>query len=557
MYLMISMNFLIFSFMFLMFSILIFINKKILLINWLIYNYNSLNINFLIYIDWMSLMFISTVLVISSMVILYSMEYMELDKFKKRFLFLIISFISSMILMIISPNLISIILGWDGLGFSSFCLIIYYQNYNSYNSGMTTILMNRMGDICLILSISLMMSQENWNLPFLNKKLNILILILLTLTTMTKSAQIPFSSWLTKAMAAPTPISSLVHSSTLVTAGIYLMIRFYNIIPNYFFKFFIYIACFTMIYSSISANFEFDLKKIIALSTLSQLSIMFMTICLNQPLISFFHLISHAMFKSLLFLCSGIIIHNNNNNQDIRFISMNNYFSPYISMIFYLASLSLSGIPFLSGFYSKDLIIELFNMKFYNMIMFYIMFISMMLTMAYSARLIFYLMIKQLKMSLFTKNLTLSKMNFSIMLLILLTIFLGSNFNWLFLNNLNLIILNKKIKLMMFKLFIFSIIISILLINLYKKFLNQWYFLMKFFNLMFFLPNLMKKNKINMYMMNQKFFKMIDQGWIEYLMIKKKIILFNNLFFKFNNLNLNMFMIMFLIYCSMFMHFFF
>lgn len=179
---------------------------------------------------------------------------------------------------------------------------------------------------------------------------------LVILAAITKRAQIPFSAWLPAAMAAPTPVSALVHSSTLVTAGVYLLIRFSEVIGVNMFL--MYVSVFTIILSGVGANFEIDLKKIIALSTLSQLGVIIITLSLGLVELTFFHLISHALFKSLLFLCAGAYIHRYGDIQDIRFLGGVGKIFPLTSFLFIGCSLSLCGFPFLSGFYSKDLILE-------------------------------------------------------------------------------------------------------------------------------------------------------------------------------------------------------
>nr|AWN56136.1 NADH dehydrogenase subunit 5 [Brachymyrmex patagonicus] len=391
------MNNMIYSyFMFFMFlimfmlSIFLYLLDKGMIFEWLIYNFNSLNVEMFILIDWISSLFISVVLLISSMIMLYSMIYMEMDLYKDRFVKLVILFILSMILMIISPNLISILFGWDGLGLVSYCLVIYYQNYSSYNSGMVTVLCNRIGDIGLLMSIGLVISNGSWNMFLLEK--NKLIIFMILIAAITKSAQIPFSVWLPMAMAAPTPVSALVHSSTLVTAGVYLMIRFNKFIMDCFIDYMLfYISIFTMLMSGIMANFENDLKKIIALSTLSQLGLMMMILSLGFKMLAFYHLLTHAIFKSLLFMCAGCMIHLMNNNQDIRLCGNLNEFIPFIMMSFYIASMALMGFPFLSGFYSKDMIMEMVYIKKINFIMLVFMLLSLIMTVSYSLRLMYYL----------------------------------------------------------------------------------------------------------------------------------------------------------------------
>jgi NADH-ubiquinone oxidoreductase chain 5 len=176
-------------------------------------------------------------------------------------------------------------------------------------------------------------------------------------------------------MAAPTPVSALVHSSTLVTAGVYLLIRF-NILffDSWLGQFLLLIRGLTIFIAGISANFEFDLKKIIALSTLSQLGLIMIILSIGFPKLAFFHLLTHALFKALLFLCAGAIIHNIKNSQDIRDIGGLIIFIPFTTSCFNVANLALCGMPFLAGFYSKDLILEIVSMSFVNYLSFFIFF---------------------------------------------------------------------------------------------------------------------------------------------------------------------------------------
>nr|ALO71091.1 NADH deshydrogenase subunit 5 [Pselaphinae sp. 9 EF-2015] len=356
---------------------------------------NSSSIVMTILLDWMSLLFMSFVLFISSMVVFYSEDYMMGDIFINRFIMLVSMFVLSMMLLIISPNLISILLGWDGLGLVSYCLVIYYQNTKSYNAGMITALTNRIGDVALLMSIAWMLNYGSWNYIFYldymkNDFMMEIISYLIVLAAMTKSAQIPFSSWLPAAMAAPTPVSSLVHSSTLVTAGIYLLIRFNSLLSMNLMMILLFIGSMTMFMAGMGANFEFDLKKIIALSTLSQLGLMMSILSLGEFNLAFFHLLTHALFKATLFMCAGCIIHNLNNCQDIRFMGGLVIHMPLTCCFFNISNLSLCGIPFLSGFYSKDLILEVLSMNYLNIYIYMIFFISTGLTVSYTIRLLYY-----------------------------------------------------------------------------------------------------------------------------------------------------------------------
>uniref|UniRef100_A0AAU7BAI5 NADH-ubiquinone oxidoreductase chain 5 n=1 Tax=Ischyroplectron isolatum TaxID=3073460 RepID=A0AAU7BAI5_9ORTH len=368
------------------------------LIEWYLVNLNSSSISMVLILDWMSLIFMGFVLFISSLVIYYSDEYMLGDLNIYRFISLVLMFVLSMMFLIISPNLISILLGWDGLGLVSYCLVIYYQNVKSYNAGMLTALSNRIGDVALLMVIAWMLNFGSWNyiyyLDFMSKTVEMKIIgVLVVLAAMTKSAQIPFSSWLPAAMAAPTPVSALVHSSTLVTAGVYLLIRFNSIIiDNSIGQFLLLFSGLTMFMAGMGANFEFDLKKIIALSTLSQLGLMMSILSMGFPKLAFFHLLTHALFKALLFMCAGSIIHNLNNCQDIRYMGGLVINMPLTSICFNVSNLALCGMPFLAGFYSKDLILEITTLSYLNMFSFVLYFFSTGLTVCYTLRLVFYSM---------------------------------------------------------------------------------------------------------------------------------------------------------------------
>nr|QDA21676.1 NADH dehydrogenase subunit 5 [Orthetrum sabina] len=367
-------------------------------IEWEVLSLNSMNIVMSLLLDWMSLIFMGFVLFISSMVIFYSHNYMEGDPYISRFILLVLMFVLSMMFLIISPNLISILLGWDGLGLISYLLVIYYQNFKSYSAGMLTVLSNRLGDVAFLLGIAWMLNYGSWNYIFyVNYMFNdfegLMIAWLMMFAAMTKSAQIPFSSWLPAAMAAPTPVSSLVHSSTLVTAGVYLMIRFnYLLMDTGINKYLLLVGGMTMFMSGMGANYEFDLKKIIALSTLSQLGLMMSILSMGYPELAFFHLLTHALFKALLFMCAGVIIHNLGDCQDIRFMGSLILFFPLTSCCFMVSNLALCGFPFLAGFYSKDMILEMCLLSDLNLVAFIFYFFSTGLTACYTFRLIYYVM---------------------------------------------------------------------------------------------------------------------------------------------------------------------
>nr|AWV83933.1 NADH dehydrogenase subunit 5 [Tettigades lacertosa]AWV83946.1 NADH dehydrogenase subunit 5 [Tettigades lacertosa]AWV83972.1 NADH dehydrogenase subunit 5 [Tettigades lacertosa]AWV83985.1 NADH dehydrogenase subunit 5 [Tettigades lacertosa]AWV83998.1 NADH dehydrogenase subunit 5 [Tettigades lacertosa] len=487
-----------------------------LMMEWNIMSINSCNMLMTLIFDFMSTMFLSTVMFISSMVILYSGEYMSSDKTINRFIYIVMMFVISMMMLIISPNMISIIIGWDGLGLVSYCLVIYYQNTSSNNAGMLTALMNRIGDVAILMSIAWMMNFGSWNFcSFIDKMDMNHMSMLIVLAGFTKSAQIPFSSWLPAAMAAPTPVSALVHSSTLVTAGVYLMIRFSNMIQDMsLINMFMLLSVMTMIMSGIGANLEFDLKKIIALSTLSQLGIMMMILMFGFPMLSFFHLIIHALFKASLFLCAGMIIHGFNNNQDIRMMGCLCYQMPMTMTLMNIANLSLCGIPFMSGFYSKDLIMESMCFNNINFAIMTLMYIGIGLTSFYSMRLSFFLMLTNHNYNSFTSlSETFNNMVKSVLTLNIYSIISGSMFMWLMFNQTHILLLSVEAKLMTLILSLYGIWMGYEL----SMILNSKNSLTKEFSgSMWFMKQISTfHNQAIMLKSSLMFQKSIDQGWGE------------------------------------------
>ena len=344
-------------------------------------------------LDLVSVLFLITVTLISISVIFFRTRYMANEKFFSRFLFLVLSFVCRILLLILRPNSVRILLGWDGLGVTSYLLVIYYQRNKSYNAGIITALTNRLGDVGLLLCLAFLVKFGSWNFYLFIPPLEMgIILIILVRARITKRAQIPFSAWLPAAIAAPTPVSALVHSSTLVTAGVYLLIRFNYLLMSFdLLKYLILVGVFTIFIAGLGAMRELDIKKVIALSTLRQLGVMIITIGVGFPLMGFFHLVAHAFFKALLFICAGILIHNFKDYQDIRLMSRGACFIPFTLRIFMTANLRLCGLPFIAGFYSKDLILEIFIMRRLNLFIFVIIILSTALTVLYSCRLAFLL----------------------------------------------------------------------------------------------------------------------------------------------------------------------
>nr|QZJ46461.1 NADH dehydrogenase subunit 5 [Bombyx mandarina] len=493
---------------------------------WEIISFNSMSIVMSILLDWMSLLFMMFVSLISSVVIFYSKSYMNSELNLNRFIILVLMFVFSMVLLIISPNLISILLGWDGLGLISYCLVIYYQNLKSYNAGMLTALSNRIGDVMILMVICWVMNYGSWNYIFYfdfmkNDYVMFIISFMIIIAAMTKSAQIPFSSWLPAAMAAPTPVSALVHSSTLVTAGVYLLIRFnYLLIDMFFFKVLLFLSILTMFMSGISANYEFDLKKIIALSTLSQLGLMMSILSLGFPDIAFFHLLTHAMFKALLFMCAGVIIHMMNDIQDIRYMGGLSLYIPLTSLCLNISNLSLCGIPFLSGFYSKDLILEMVSFNSFNLMVFILFYLSTGLTVFYTFRLIMYVMINDFNLmmiyNLYDEDYIMLNSMFVLLFMSLLS---GSFLSWFIFSYPYVIYLPFNLKLMVIYVSILGSILGFMVSNMGIYSLNKLllsYNLSSFLCLMWFMPNLSTYGLSYIYLnFSQILFKNIDMGWSE------------------------------------------
>nr|UXL88791.1 NADH dehydrogenase subunit 5 [Bombyx mandarina] len=493
---------------------------------WEIISFNSMSIVMSILLDWMSLLFMMFVSLISSVVIFYSKSYMNSELNLNRFIILVLMFVFSMVLLIISPNLISILLGWDGLGLISYCLVIYYQNLKSYNAGMLTALSNRIGDVMILMVICWIMNYGSWNYIFYfdfmkNDYVMFIISFMIIIAAMTKSAQIPFSSWLPAAMAAPTPVSALVHSSTLVTAGVYLLIRFnYLLIDMFFFKVLLFLSILTMFMSGISANYEFDLKKIIALSTLSQLGLMMSILSLGFPDIAFFHLLTHAMFKALLFMCAGVIIHMMNDIQDIRYMGGLSLYIPLTSLCLNISNLSLCGIPFLSGFYSKDLILEMVSFNSFNLMVFILFYLSTGLTVFYTFRLIMYVMINDFNLmmiyNLYDEDYIMLNSMFVLLFMSLLS---GSFLSWFIFSYPYMIYLPFNLKLMVVYVSILGSILGFMVSNMGIYSLNKLllsYNLSSFLCLMWFMPNLSTYGLSYIYLnFSQILFKNIDMGWSE------------------------------------------
>lgn len=503
------------------------LNDLVYFIEWEIVRLFSSSIVITFLFDWIRLMFISFVLLISSLVIFYRKEYIAGDYNINRFIIIVLLFVFSIIMIIIRPNLIRILLGWDGLGLVSYILIVYYQNVKSYNAGMITALSNRIGDVAILISIAWMLNYGSWNFIFYLEiiKLHIEITIigsLVILAAITKSAQIPFSAWLPAAIAAPTPVSALVHSSTLVTAGVYLLIRFNILFVNsYLGSFLLLIGGLTIFIAGLGANFEFDLKKIIALSTLSQLGLMIRILAIGFPKLAFFHLLTHALFKALLFICAGAIIHNIKNSQDLRVIGRLINQIPLTSACLNVANLALCGMPFLAGFYSKDLILEIVRLSYVNIFSFFLYFFSTGLTVCYSFRLVFYSLTGDFNRNslhpLRDSGWIISKRMLG---LLIIAVIGGRMLRWLIFPSPDIICLPNILKLLTLIVCICGAFLGYIISNVSLYFTNKtlsYYNFRVFVGSIWFIPMLSSLGTIY-YPLNLgiRVTKSFDQGWSEY-----------------------------------------
>ena len=354
------------------------------------FNYCFFDLSIVFLLDYLSFFFFSFVSFISSIVFFYSKYYihdsysLNIDNY--RFFFILFFFLLSIFFLVFSGSWVMVLLGWDGLGVVSFLLVVYYNNSSSLDSGLITIFSNRLGDCFFIVSFIFMFYAFRFSFDFLSIFLSFFSVIFISLGCFTKRAQMPFSSWLPAAMAAPTPVSSLVHSSTLVTAGVYLFIRF-----NFFFSSFYYyvsfFSVFTIFLAGLVSLYEKDFKKVVAISTLRQLGFIIFSISLGFWVFSFFHLLFHAFFKRSLFLSTGRLIHNLSGDQDSR--SFGSLGTSFFSKLFFTTScISLIGFPFSLGFYSKDFILGSFFSSFSNLLLLLFIF-SCIFTVAYRLRLIY------------------------------------------------------------------------------------------------------------------------------------------------------------------------
>ena len=535
---------------------------EIYLFHWL--SSGNLISNWTINIDFLTSTMILIVNLISALVQFYSIGYMREDKSIARFFCYLNLFSFFMLILVSSGNLLQLYFGWEGVGLCSYLLIsFWFYKKSASNASLKAFIVNRVGDMFFILGIILIyltfdsitftniFSNLNdyegikYNFLFFDVDVINIICLFLILGAMGKSAQIGFHTWLPDAMEAPTPVSALIHAATMVTAGVFLICKM-----SFFFNSSIFASNFIVLIGSITAIFAAsvalthnDIKKIIAYSTCSQLGFMFIAAGFSLYNLAIFHLVIHAFFKSLLFLGAGSVIHSLNHEQNIKKMGKLWKKLPLTYIVMIIGSLALSGIPFFSGYYSKELIINsgLSSDLFLSRYVYLISIITVLLTSAYSFRLIYYVFHAPLKFSNIQYNKIKETSLYILSPLILLSylavfsgyflkdFFISDKYAHLWVNanveNLSDIYLHQKNYLINFIPTIFAFL-GILLIfyiyffkqnlilllkkkfsSIYRFFLNKWYF-DEFYNYLFV------KKIINL---SENLWKKIDIGLIDRL----------------------------------------
>ena len=355
------------------------------------FNFDSLTVSMLI-----------PVLIVSSLVHVYSIGYMSNDPHNQRFFSYLSLFTFMMVILVTADNYLLMFVGWEGVGVCSYLLVSFWFTRIAANqSSISAFLTNRVGDCFLTIGMfALLWSFGNLDYstifsiaPFMSENIIIIVGACLLIGAMAKSSQIGLHIWLPMAMEGPTPVSALIHAATMVTAGVYLLIRSSPLIEysSTVLLLCLWIGAITTVFSSLIGLFQQDIKKVIAYSTMSQLGMMVIAIGLSSYNVAIFHLVNHAFYKGLLFLGAGAVIHAVADNQDFRRYGGLKSFLPLTYSVMLIASLSLVAFPFMTGFYSKDLIIESAygQFCFSSVVVYFVSTIGAMFTTLYSVKVLY------------------------------------------------------------------------------------------------------------------------------------------------------------------------
>ena len=362
----------------------------------------ALNVLWNFKFDSLTVSMLLPVLIVSSLVHIYSISYMSHDPHNQRFFSYLSLFTFMMIILVTGDNYLLMFVGWEGVGICSYLLVnFWFTRIAANQSSISALLTNRVGDCFLTIGIIAMLwsfGNIDYNLvfslaPYYNENIITIIGICLIIGATAKSSQVGLHIWLPQAMEGPTPVSALIHAATMVTAGVYLLMRSSPLIEysSTVLIICLWLGAITTVFSSLIGLFQQDIKKVIAYSTMSQLGMMVIGIGLSSYNIALFHLVNHAFYKALLFLGAGAVIHSVADNQDFRKYGGLISFLPLTYSVMLIASLSLVAVPFMTGFYSKDLILESAYGQYYlsSVIVYFVATIGAMFTTLYSAKVLY------------------------------------------------------------------------------------------------------------------------------------------------------------------------